>query len=61
MTNKTPETQQKDGVVEITYREDGEIPILIWIVWLGFAAFAAYYIAKWALPDFWVWWREAKF
>lgn len=60
MSNITKK-ESAGGGDEITYREDGNIPVGIWLVWLGFFAFAIYYISRWAAPDFLVWWKEAKF
>ncbi|MBI3817464.1 MAG: hypothetical protein HY286_02145 [Planctomycetes bacterium] len=58
-TGQDPQTGKGD--VEITYREDGKIPIGIWIVWIAFFVFMIIYVSKWALPDFQQWWHEAKF
>jgi hypothetical protein len=56
-------TDPKDtnkGDVQITYREDGRVPLAIWVVWLAFAIFAVFYIMHWALPDFQKWSQEAR-
>lgn len=50
--------QQSDREERIEYREDGKIPIAIWLVWLGFAIFAAIYISRYAYPDFQRWLHE---
>lgn len=43
---------------ELQYREDGKIPVGIWIVWAGFAVWAAWYAATYAWPDFLAWLHE---
>lgn len=55
-SNKPP----RDGNIQITYREDGDVPMAIWLVWLGFAIFAAYYLARWTIPDFLRWMAESR-
>ena len=45
---------------KIQYREDGKIPIGIWIVWLAYAVFAIVYASKYAWPDFVKWVSEVR-
>jgi len=45
---------------EIRFREDGRIPVGIWIVWAVFAVWATWYAATYAWPDFVAWWSEVK-
>lgn len=52
--DKTQEAPRVDEA-EVTYRDDGKIPIGIWVVWLGFAIFAVVYAYRYAWPDFLVW------
>lgn len=54
MTTQDP----ADEPIQIEYRPDGKIPIGIWIVWAGFAAWAIYYSAKYAIPDLLIWLRQ---
>lgn len=47
-----------DEPIKIEYRPDGKIPMGIWLVWTGFAAWAIYYSVKYAIPDLVIWLRE---
>jgi hypothetical protein len=54
MTNGTQDEPK------IQYREDGKIPIGIWIVWLAYAVFAIVYASRYAWPDFVKWVAEVR-